>query len=219
VAFPAFARLRDDRPALRRAFARATEYSAMLGVPLFALIGLLAAPGVTIVYGDRWAEAVPVLQILAPYGMLWVAALLVSDVFKAVGRVRVLFWLNVGRVALLVSGLLMAVGFGVIGVAAVVLAVAVVTRGVQLYLVSGVLGLTPADHVAIFGPTVVATVVMLGAVGATRTALPAMAPVADVLVHGVLGVAVYAAALFALARVRTLEMLGLVRGAVFGLRS
>jgi hypothetical protein len=46
-----------------------------------------------------------------------------------------------------------------------------------------------------------------------------MAPVADVLVHGVLGVAVYAAALFALARVRTLEMLGLVRGAVFGLRS
>jgi hypothetical protein len=60
---------------------------------------------------------------------------------------------------------------------------------------------------------------MLGAVGATRTALPAMAPVADVLVHGVLGVAVYAAALFALARVRTLEMLGLVRGAVFGLRS
>jgi O-antigen/teichoic acid export membrane protein len=219
VAFPAFTRIRDDLPALRRAFARATEYSVMLGVPLFALIGVLAAPGVTVLYGERWAEAVPVVQILAPYGMLWVAALLVSDVFKAVGRVRVLFWLNVARVALLVVGLLMAVRFGVIGVAAVVLAVAVVTRGVQLYLVSGVLGLTPSDHVAIFGPTVDATAVMLAVVGATRTALPAMAPLADLLFHGVLGVMVYAVALFAVARVRALEMLGLVRGAVFGMRS
>jgi O-antigen/teichoic acid export membrane protein len=219
VAFPAFTRIRDDRPALRRAFLRATEYCAMLGVPLFALIGLLAAPGVTVVYGARWAEAVPVLQVLAPYGMLWVAALLVSDVFKAVGRVRVLFWLNVVRVALLVGGLLMAVRFGVVGVAIVVLAVAVVTRGAQLYLVSGVLGLGARDHVAIFGPTLAATAVMSIVVGASRTALPPLSPLADLLLHGLLGAAVYAVAVLLLARVRALEVLGLMRGAAFGIRS
>lgn len=219
VAFPAFTRIRDDLPALRRAFLRATEYCAMLGVPLFALIGLLAAPGVTVVYGARWAEAIPVLQVLAPYGMLWVATLLVSDVFKAVGRVRVLFWLNVGRVALLVGGLLMAVRFGVIGVAVVVLAVAVVTRGAQLYLVSGVLGLTARDHATVFGPTIAATAVMSVVVGAVRAALPALSPPADLLLHGLLGAAVYAVMLLALARVRALEVLGLVRGAAFGIRS
>lgn len=218
VAFPAFTRIRDDVPALRRAFLRATEYCAMLGVPLFALIGVLAAPGVTVVYGARWAEAVPVLQVLAPYGMLWVAALLVSDIFKAVGRVRVLFWLNVVRVGLLVGGLLLAVRFGVVGVAVAVLAVAVVTRGVQLYLVSGVLGLGGRDHLAIFGPTLAATAVMAIVVGASRAALPALSPLGDVLLHGVLGLAVYAAALLALARVRALEVFGLVRGAAFGIR-
>jgi O-antigen/teichoic acid export membrane protein len=219
VAFPAFTRIRDDRPALRRAFLRATEYCVMLGVPLFALMGLLAAPAVTVVYGARWAEAVPVLQVLAPYGMLWVAALVVSDVFKAVGRVRVLFWVNVARVALLVGGLLLAVRFGVVGVAAAVLAVALVTRGVQLYLVSGVLGLGARDHVAIFGPTIAATVVMAIVVAASRTALPALRPLADLLLHGLLGAAVYAVALLTLARVRALEVLGLVRGAAFGMRS
>ena len=218
VAFPAFTRIRDDLPALRRAFVRATEYCAMLGVPLFALIGLLASPGVTVVYGARWAEAVPVLRILAPYGMLWVAALLVSDVFKAVGRVRVLFWLNVVRVALLVGGLLLAVRFGVVGVAVVVLAVAVVTRGVQLYLVSGVLGLRARDHALMFGPTIAATAVMATVVGAVRMALPPMSPLADLLLHGLLGAVVYAVALLTLARVRALEVLGLVRGAAFGIR-
>jgi O-antigen/teichoic acid export membrane protein len=219
VAFPAFTRIRDDVPALRRAFLRATEYCAMLGVPLFALIGLLAAPGVTVVYGARWADAVPVLQVLAPYGMLWVAALLVSDVFKAVGRVRVLFWLNVVRVALLVAGVLIAVRFGVIGVAVVVLAVAVVTRGVQFYLVSGTLGLTARDHLALFGPTVAATAVMSIVVCAIRAVLPLLSPLSDLLLHGFLGAAVYAVALLALARVRALEVLGLVRGAAFGVRS
>ena len=219
VAFPAFTRIRDDVPALRRAYVRATEYCAMLGIPLFALIGLLAAPGVTVVYGARWAEAVPVLQVLAPYGMLWVAALLVSDVFKAVGRVRVLFWLNVVRVALLVGGLLLAVRFGVIGVAVVVLAVAVLTRGVQLYLLSGVLGLTTRDHLRIFGPTLAATAVMSVLVCAVRAALPPLVPFADLLLHGVLGAAVYAVALLAVARVRALEVLGLVRAAAFGIRS
>jgi hypothetical protein len=150
--------------------------------------------------------------------MLWVAALLVSDVFKAVGRVRVLFWLNVVRVALLVGGLLLAVRFGVVGVAVVVLAVAVVTRGVQLYLVSGVLGLRARDHALMFGPTIAATAVMATVVGAVRMALPPMSPLADLLLHGLLGAVVYAVALLALARVRALEVLGLVRGAAFGIR-
>lgn len=191
----------------------------MLGVPLFGLIGLLAGPGVTVVYGARWAPAVPVLQVLAPYGVLWVAAILVSDVFKAVGRVRVLFWLNVVRVALLVSGLLMAVRFGVLGVAVVVLAVAVVTRGAQFYFISGVLRLTLRDYAAVFGPTVAATALMCIVVTALRTALPALPAVADLMLHGVLGAAVYAVALLALARVRALEVLGFVRRAAFGSRA
>jgi hypothetical protein len=136
-----------------------------------------------------------------------------------VGRVRVLFWLNVVRVALLVGGLLMAVRFGVVGVAIVVLAVAVVTRGAQLYLVSGVLGLGARDHVAIFGPTLAATAVMSIVVGASRTALPPLSPLADLLLHGLLGAAVYAVAVLLLARVRALEVLGLMRGAAFGIRS
>jgi O-antigen/teichoic acid export membrane protein len=219
VAFPAFTRIRDDLPALRRAFLRATEYCAMVGVPLFALIGLLAAPGVTVVYGERWAPAVPVLQVLAPYGMLWVAALLVSDVFKAVGQVRVLFWLNVVRVALLVSGLMLAVRFGVVGVAVVVLAVAVVTRTAQFYFVSATLRLHIRDYIAVFGPTVASTAVMSVVVGGLRIALASLPPVADVILHGVVGVTVYALALRVLAGVRALEVVGLIRRAAFGSRA
>ncbi len=213
VAFPAFARIRDDLPLLRRAFLRSTEYCVMIGTPVFALLGILAQPLVVTVYGERWSAAAPVLQVLAPYAVLWVAATMVADLFKACGAVRALFWINAGRAVVLVGALLPVARWGVMGVALAVLGVAVATRAVQFYVVSRVLGLAIADYQATFGPTLAATGVMTVAVMAARAALPALPPALDLVLHAALGGGLYLATAAWLSRARVVELFGLLRTA------
>jgi PST family polysaccharide transporter len=216
VAFPAFARVREDLPLLRRAFLRSTEYCVLLGAPVFALIGVLADPLVATVYGERWAEAAPVLAVLAPYSVLWVAATMVGDLMKAMGAVRAMFWINAGRAVLLVAALLLAVRWGVLGVAFAVLGVAIVTRAVQFHLVARLLGLGAADYARTFGPALGASAAAAALVLALRAALPPLHPVADLGLHSAVGSAAYLLVLWLVSRARLLELVHLVRAAAVG---
>lgn len=69
IAYPYYARVREDRAALGRAFTAAT--SIMLAASLPILFGLLAvAPeGVMLLYGEKWLPMAPVLAIVVFYGM------------------------------------------------------------------------------------------------------------------------------------------------------
>lgn len=213
VAFPAFARIREDRVLLRSAFLRSTEYCVMVGAPVFALLSVLAQPLVVTVYGERWLDAVPVLQVLAPYALLWVAATMVGDLFKAAGAVRAMFWINAGRAVLLVACLPVAAHGGVIGVASAVLGVAVVTRIVQFGLIARLLGLGAGDYLGIFAPALgAATAAMLAVLGA-RASLPSLEPVVELAAGGVLGSVVYLVVLALVSRRRVVELLALARAA------
>jgi O-antigen/teichoic acid export membrane protein len=213
VAFPAFARIRDDRVLLAHAFLRATEYCVMIGVPVFAVLGLLAEPLVDLVYGERWLAAAPVLMLLAPYGVLWLAATMLGDVIKASGAVRALFWINAGRAILLLGCLLWAVHWGVIGVAVAVLVVAGLTRVVQFVVVARTLHIPAAGFRAAFAPTVLAGGAMTAVVVVVRSSLPPLPPVLDIVLHAVLGVATYVLALVAVSRARVVELFDLIRAA------
>jgi PST family polysaccharide transporter len=215
VAFPAFVHARDDPALLRTGFVRATQYGALLGVPVPALLAVLAEPVVLVLYGERWLPAVPVLRVLAPYAVLWVAALVVGDVLKAVGLVRALFWLNAARVGLLVAALLVAAPRGLVAVAVAVLAVAVLTRALQLGWASRELGLGARDHVTMFVPAAAALAAMLAVVVPVRAALSPLPPPIDLVLHGTVGLGVYAAvALRALGGTRLRALGALARAAV-----
>ena len=216
VTFPVFSRIRDDAAMLKRAFLRSTEYCLMVGIPLLSLLALLAHPVIVTLYGDKWVEAVPVLRVLAPYAALWIAALMVSDLFKAVGLVRVLFWINAARVVLLVAGVLVGVRYGITGVAVAVLTVGLLTRVLQFYWVSRVLELRTGDYAATCGPAVVAAAAMLTIVLPLRAGLPPLVPALDLVTHAGVGAAVYVAVLCLLRWQRLLELFGLLRAATFG---
>lgn len=65
VAFPAYARLQNDRAALSAGFLKAVRLIMLISCPLYLGMAVSAQPLVDVVMGPKWAEAAPLVAILA----------------------------------------------------------------------------------------------------------------------------------------------------------
>lgn len=86
--FPGYAKLADDRAALRRAFLKVTAVLLLVVLPCGVALSLLAEPVVLILFGDTWREAIPLVQVLAVNGVLTVLLSSAHYVNLAVGMAR-----------------------------------------------------------------------------------------------------------------------------------
>jgi len=86
VSLAAFSRLQHDRAARGDALARSLALLSAAALPVSALLGLLALPLVTTLYGGRWAPAAAALTWLAVVGAARVLIELAYDFLVACGR-------------------------------------------------------------------------------------------------------------------------------------
>ncbi|HEU5243078.1 MAG TPA: oligosaccharide flippase family protein [Gaiellaceae bacterium] len=118
VVYPALARMQDDLPRMRRAWLRSKRLSASLLAPAF-LIAIVAAPDlVPVLFGQRWHEAIPVIQLLAVAGVAHSLVTLNWTVLQGTGRMKVAFRLGILVSALTVASFAVGVRWGAVGVAA-----------------------------------------------------------------------------------------------------
>ena len=88
VSLAAFSRLQDRPTELASALARSTALLAAATIPVCALLGLLALPLVTVLYGPNWAPSATALEYLAVLGLARVLVELFYDFLVAAGRSR-----------------------------------------------------------------------------------------------------------------------------------
>lgn len=118
VVVPAFGRVADDRDRLGAALVSAAGLVAAVALPIAAVSAALARPLVVTVFGARWAEASPVLVVLALYGALYAFSLLFANVLVATGQTVRLLLVQLGWVLVLVPGIVLGVRWaGLQGVA------------------------------------------------------------------------------------------------------
>ncbi|HYE52864.1 MAG TPA: lipopolysaccharide biosynthesis protein [Azospirillaceae bacterium] len=208
LALPLFSRCRDDRAALARGFAGATEMTALVAVPLFAGLAALAPAMVAVALGPHWEAAVPLVRVLALAAILLLAQQHAGTVLTAVGAPHRLALLNAAGLALLAALLL---AFGAAGPLAATLAwlartAATVPAGA--WMLRRQAGIGWADQVRpLAGPAAAAAVM-----AAVLVQLPPDPdPLAALLVQVPLGAVLYAASLAVLDRgalVRLARFLG-----------
>jgi O-antigen/teichoic acid export membrane protein len=88
VAFPALAaEIREGRN-LKESYLRALGLITVLYWPGQVLMALLAFPIVSLVLGQQWMAAVPLLQVMAVAGIAWFPVILTSPVLLAIGANR-----------------------------------------------------------------------------------------------------------------------------------
>jgi PST family polysaccharide transporter len=85
VAFPAFARLRDDRAALHRAVGTTARLGILISMPAAAWVIAGAPIAVPLVFGSAWAPAAIVVQLVAIGTLVRSPARVVRQAFFALG--------------------------------------------------------------------------------------------------------------------------------------
>jgi O-antigen/teichoic acid export membrane protein len=117
VMFPALSTLQDDLQSLKRGYLRATRMIALLTFPMMLGLSVLAQPAILVVYGAQWRSAVGIVQVLCFAGMAQSVYNTASWIFLSRGRPDILFRLGILSLVVRVTGILIGMNWGLIGVA------------------------------------------------------------------------------------------------------
>ncbi len=165
VLFPAFARLQDEREAARRAAGSLLFAGGWLAILLAAVGGALIPALLPVIFGERWIEAIPVLQVLLWATAGLVVSYLTASILNGVGApgLRLTTILLGGALELALTWLWVP-GNGAQGYAAAVLWAALFEAGVALVLLRRQIQLPLSPFLVLAAGAVVAHI--------TATALP-----------------------------------------------
>jgi O-antigen/teichoic acid export membrane protein len=118
VAFPTFSRLQSDPKRMLRAFYQVTQYTSLLAFPVFIGLSILASELIPALFGEKWTPSIPVMQILALFGILQSVLAFNGTVMRASGKPSWQFAIMLLNATCNVIGFLVAVHWGIVAVAA-----------------------------------------------------------------------------------------------------
>ena len=117
VAFPAYARLQDNRPALTRGFLKAVRLIMLVACPLYLGMAISAGPFVETLMGPKWFEAAPLVATLALAMPFVTLQILFAPALNAVGLPRLTLHLTIAGAIIMPAIYLIAVRYGAQGLA------------------------------------------------------------------------------------------------------
>lgn len=117
VMFPAFSRLASRRDLLAKNLLAATQMLAMVTFPLMGLVATAAPQVVRVALGRQWMPAAPILAILAVAGARETVVYVTGPLMKATGKVRLAMRYELLATLVQVSGIVVGLQFGLVGVA------------------------------------------------------------------------------------------------------
>jgi len=117
VMFPAFSKIQDNLPQVRRVYLRYIQGVSFVAFPIFFGLFAVAPEFVHAIYGPKWLPAVDLIRILCVCGVIEVIGIGQSDIVHSQGRADIQLKLSV--VGMLLSAVVISIGlrWGVYGVA------------------------------------------------------------------------------------------------------
>lgn len=132
VAFPAFSSIQDQPEQLRKGFLATIRLISIIVVPISLGMLIAADPIIHVLFGPKWLEAIPVLRVLAIFGLVYSIGFHVGGIYKAIGRPDILFKLSIFTLGITLPALIFGTRYGLIGVAISQLLAMLIIRTVSL---------------------------------------------------------------------------------------
>lgn len=117
VTFPLLAKMQHDVKGIRTTYLKTINYLASVNFPVYFFIAAFAKPIILLLFGNKWLEAVPVLQILSFYGMTRSTGNPIGALLLARGRADLGFYWNLGLFFLIPVSIYFGSQFGLLGTA------------------------------------------------------------------------------------------------------
>lgn len=164
VLFPAFATL--DREKMGAPFLTALRYTAMVALPLTAILATLAEPITLAVFGPRWGPAVAASQVLCLWAVMSPISMVCGNAFKSRGRASLVLMLAVPQAVAIVVGSLLLARQGIVAMSWLQAAIAVVAQVITIAVAQRMFRLTTRSVMVALGPPLLAAaglaIVLLG---------------------------------------------------------
>ncbi len=118
VLFPIFSRMQDQRSRMRDAYIKTTSAVAAITFPAMLGLYVVASDFVAVVFGERWAPMVPILEILCWVGLTHSITGTLANIYLSTGNTLILWRLGLLAAPLTVIGYIAGLRWGAVGVAA-----------------------------------------------------------------------------------------------------
>ncbi|MEH8018987.1 lipopolysaccharide biosynthesis protein [Rheinheimera muenzenbergensis] len=159
--FPGYSLVKSDINALRDMFLKITAVVLFFAAPICFGFYAVAHEAVALFLGDKWLNIVPMVSILAFYGLSRCAVQNMGNVFVALGKPHISTYISLSRLIVIVPLLLYAVShYGALGAAGTVLAVSLITLPISFWTCSLLLKFTLRQVVMLFAFPIIAAVIM-----------------------------------------------------------
>jgi O-antigen/teichoic acid export membrane protein len=96
IALPVMARVQTDDTTLRSMYLTIIRYLSLVNFPIFVAMALLSSPIVLTMFGEKWRDAIVILQILSLYTLIRSTGNPVGSLLLAKGRADLGFYWNFG---------------------------------------------------------------------------------------------------------------------------
>lgn len=212
VLLPSFARIQGDRERLAGVYLRSVRLHVAVGAPAMAGLAATSPLVILVFFGEKWEAAAAPMALVSLAAAAEFVTLPATNLLVALGRSRALVGIQLGRVAVLVPGVVLAArAGGLTEVSAVVLGSAVATALHAQFLCSRYTASSFFALVTAMAPALLATGVMALGVLACAQVVVDLAPIVRLLALGAVGVVLYPVALRAVAPRTARSLLGDLR--------
>jgi len=212
VALPTFSRLQHNRAKMQEALLIATSMTSLLAFPAFLGMAVLAPEMVIGFLGPEWEASIPIMQILALWGILQALTFFNNRMIMACGKASWSFALSLTNGIASVVAVVVAVRWGVVVVAAAFVIRAYLHAPFPLWIVHKLTGLDLKSYFYQFAAPLSASLAMVTLVWFVKSSLTGVLPPLGLLAVSVpIGVVAYALTIRLLVPGRLKEALGYAR--------
>lgn len=217
VAFPLYSRLQGDAPRLVRAHYKSTAFAGLIAFPAFIAMVALAPDFVPVVFGTKWMDSVPIMQILAFLGVVQFLTYLNGTMLKALGKPSWQVIIVVVTTVLKVLAFFIAVRFGIIAVAVATLCVGCIVAPAYYWTLHRLIPIRLVSYLNHIKGPLFASLLAGAAMFGIRGVLGDGHALVTLLVAAAGGVVIYIASIRIFARSLAAEALDLTRRGLPGL--
>ena len=161
VSLPAFSRMQNDRKRLQRWFLTSSRTMAT-GTYGPLVLGILVMPDlIPLLFGPKWEPAVLPTQLLTLVSMRQMVLMLIGPLFQALGKTKEQFYWTIVAVAATVTGIVIGLQWGIVGVAAGVTISMYALAPLQIAVAARMVGFRGSEYTRALLPAWIAAAAMV----------------------------------------------------------
>ena len=115
VTFPLFSSIQDKKDEIKSVVSKNVKFISFLVFPLYSIMILVAQPLITLIFTDRWADSIPLFQILCYVGMIYPLNTINTNIIKSLGKGKLYLIFQFSKRLIGAVILLLCIQFGIIG--------------------------------------------------------------------------------------------------------